>query len=137
MPPIRIPIERRFSDIDLLGHVNNVAYHDYLQEARVRLLTRLGRETVGIPAQVVARHEIDYLRPLPASTEPVIVETWIESVGRSSYVVAYRMLDTDGTVAARARTVMVFVDAASGASVPVPPQFRTWLESARGGPEEG
>ena len=38
-------LERRFSDLDLLGHVNNVMYHDYLQEARIRV-TRSGKKEV-------------------------------------------------------------------------------------------
>ena len=37
----RIEIYRRFSDLDPLGHVNNVAYHDYLQEARMGLIGEL------------------------------------------------------------------------------------------------
>ena len=38
----------RWADLDLLGHVNNVVYVDYLQEARVdfmRSLSRRGRPT--------------------------------------------------------------------------------------------
>ena len=32
----------RWADMDLLGHVNNVIYVDYLQEARVDLLRHHG-----------------------------------------------------------------------------------------------
>ena len=32
----------RWADIDLLGHVNNVVYVDYLQEARVDMLRTHG-----------------------------------------------------------------------------------------------
>ena len=34
----------RWADLDLLGHVNNVVYVDYLQEARVDMLRAHGRE---------------------------------------------------------------------------------------------
>ena len=33
----------RWADLDLLGHVNNVVYVDYLQEARVDMLRAHGR----------------------------------------------------------------------------------------------
>ena len=42
MPRLRTEVERRFSDLDLMGHVNNVAFLVYLEEARVRLFAELG-----------------------------------------------------------------------------------------------
>ena len=123
----RIPIERRFSDLDLLGHVNNVVYYDYLQESRLRLLRRLGRETVVSAPLVVAHQEIDYIAPLPGGVEPVIVETWIERIGTSSFTVAATVWDSDGTLAARASTVMVFFDPDSGRAQPMTDQARGWL----------
>lgn len=126
----RILLERRFSDLDLLGHVNNVVYHDYLQEARFRLLAGLGRETVEQLPQVVARQEIDYLKPIGISLDPVVVDTWIESIGRTSYVVGYAIHDGDGPVAARAKTVMVVFDPVTSSARTIPPEFRRWLESS-------
>ena len=54
----------RWADMDLLGHVNNVVYVDYLQEARVDMLrthgpaARTGELAEGV---VVVRHEVTYL----------------------------------------------------------------------------
>lgn len=130
MTELWITIERRFSDLDLLGHVNNVVYHEYLQEARFRLLATLGRETVEAAPMVVARQEIDHISPLHASTEPVIAQIWVESIGRSSYVVSCTLYDAPGVVAARARSVLVFIDVATGSSVPMGDAMRGWLASA-------
>ena len=33
----------RFSDVDVYGHVNNVKYFEYYQEARLAFLSSLGR----------------------------------------------------------------------------------------------
>ena len=123
----RVHVERRFSDLDVLGHVNNVVYAVYLEEARVRLLTELGRRGVTVPPMVVARQEIDYARPLTLKPEPVEVVTWVESVGGSSYVVSYEIRDDDGTVAARARTVVVCFDPATGRSAAIPDDLRSAL----------
>jgi acyl-CoA thioester hydrolase len=133
-----ITIERRFSDLDLLGHVNNVVYHEYLQEARFRLLATLGRETVEAAPMVVARQEIDHISPLHASIEPVLAQTWIESIGRSSFVVACTLYDAPGVVAAQARSVLVFIDAVTGKSVSMSESMRMWLTSAKAdGVQEG
>ena len=40
------PVHVRFSDVDVYGHVNNVKYFEYFQEARILLIARLWR---GVP----------------------------------------------------------------------------------------
>lgn len=135
MLQLQVAVERRFSDLDVLGHVNNVVYAVYLEEARVRLLERFGRDGVLAPAQVVARQEIDYLRPLALSSRPITVHVTVESVGRTSYVLAYEIRDDDGTVAARARSVLVCFDPVAQASTPIPEQMRTALLGAHAAAE--
>ena len=56
----------RWADLDLLGHVNNVVYVDYLQEARVDMMRTHGPTARGALAEgtVVVRHEVSYLAPL-------------------------------------------------------------------------
>ena len=41
----------RWADLDLLGHVNNVTYVDYLQEARVDMLRAHAPDTGGRPGR--------------------------------------------------------------------------------------
>ncbi len=63
----------RWADMDAQGHVNNVTYVDYLQEARVDVFrvhapVRGGEELAeGV---VVVRHEVDYLRPWSSAGSP-------------------------------------------------------------------
>jgi acyl-CoA thioester hydrolase len=131
MAIFRISVERRYSDLDTLNHVNNVVYAEYLQEARVRLLTEVGHVRGETFAQVLARQEIDFVKPLLLRREPISVEVWVESLGRSSYTTGYRVLDDDGSVAARARAVMVYFDAATGSSAPLPEDLRERLEQVK------
>ena len=123
----RIQIDRRFSDLDQLGHVNNVVYGDYIQVARIRVNRRVRAEGVEMPAQVVARQEIDYIRPLHLNPEPIVVEVWVASVGNSSYVQLQRIYDNDGLLAAKARTVVVAFDPVAEKSLPLPASFREYL----------
>jgi acyl-CoA thioester hydrolase len=84
----------RWADLDLLGHVNNVVYADYLQEARVDLLRAMmpGRDHLG-EAIVVVRHEVTYLAPLLLRPEPVAIECWVTHVRAASFTVAYEIYD--------------------------------------------
>ncbi len=130
----RVPIERRFSDLDFLQHINNVVYHDYLQEARIRLMGELLIDFAEqyIP-QVLVRQEINYRKTLVLRPEPLVVEVWITEVGRTSYSLGYRILDDDGSLAADATSVMVCFDPATQGSVPIPNDYRAVLVEAKEG----
>ena len=125
----RIALERRFSDLDFMRHVNNAVYGDYLQEARIRLNRMYRSAGVIVPSQVVARQEIDYLRPLHLKPEPIVVELWIEAVGRSSFTYQQRLLDDEGWVSAKARTIIVAFNKETERSAPLTTDFREFLLS--------
>ena len=129
-----MPIERRFSDLDFLQHINNVVYHDYLQEARIRLMGELLIDFAEqyIP-QVLVRQEINYRKTLVLRPEPLVVEIWVTEVGRTSYALGYRILDDDGSLAADATSVMVCFDPATQGSVPIPNDYRAVLVEAKEG----
>jgi acyl-CoA thioester hydrolase len=89
----------RWADLDLLGHVNNVTYVDYLQEARVHMMRELGQGRAthddledGV---VVVRHEVTYLSPLGLRFRPVSIECWITEVRAASFTVAYEVFHDD------------------------------------------
>ncbi|MEU6426657.1 thioesterase family protein [Microbispora sp. NPDC046973] len=103
----------RFADIDSFGHVNNVRFLDYLEDARVSMLWERPREVAGRRQDlVVARHEIDYRRPLTFRPDPVRVEVWVTEISRVRFTLAYEIRDDD-TLYVEARTVMVAYDAAA------------------------
>ncbi len=123
-----IPVHRRFSDLDPLGHVNNVVFHDYLQEARVGLLRNLDFVRGPGFAQVVVKQEITHRKPLLLAPEPVQIETWIEHLGNSSYSIRYRIIDEHGDCAAEASTLMAVVEPESGRPIRMSAELRALLE---------
>lgn len=126
----RIEIYRRFSDLDPLGHVNNVAYHDYLQEARMGLIGDLDAVVNDDFAQVVVAQEIRHRQPLGYARKPVIIETTVTDMQRTSYSIVYRILDDDGDVAAEATTKLAVIDPASGRPIRIPASLRELLLAA-------
>ena len=99
--------------MDSLGHVNNVVYVDYLQEARVDMLrvhapAKGGEELAeGV---VVVRHEVEFVSPLVFRPEPVRIEAWVTKIRAATFTMAYEVLDQlpDGgrQVYVRASTVL-------------------------------
>ena len=100
----------RFSDVDVYGHVNNVKYFEYYQEARLAFLMSLGRDAGerGF-SLVVARLDVDYKRPILFRPEPYLVESWVTRVGRSSFDIHSEIRDGE-TVLSRAQAAMVTFD---------------------------
>lgn len=121
----------RWSDMDAFGHVNNVVFMRYLEEARIDLMFRLAQEA-GADAfrggSVVARHEIDYLRPLVHRHSPITVETWVSKLGRASATVAYEIKDPE-VVYAKASTVVVPYDLAAARPRRLSDVERSFLEA--------
>jgi len=108
----------RWSDMDAFGHVNNVVFLTYLEEARVDMLfVNAGSEAATerlASGVVVARHEIDYKSPLVFRSEPVPIDLWVVDLGTSSFTLGYEVKDDGGPVYARAATVMVPYDVKAG-----------------------
>lgn len=102
----------RWADLDLLGHVNNVTYVDYLQEARIdMLLTHApdSRATDLAEGVVVVRSRVQYAHPLTFRSEPVRIDSWVSEIRASTFTMAYEVYDeTDAgrVVYARATTVL-------------------------------
>ncbi|MEO3796386.1 thioesterase family protein [Nonomuraea sp. B10E15] len=87
----------RFADVDSQGHVNNVRFLDYLEDARFGMF-HIDPHNAGdepFKGLVVTRHEIDYRRPLGFRAEPVSVETWVTEIRPVRFTLAYEIRDDD------------------------------------------
>jgi acyl-CoA thioester hydrolase len=103
----RYRLNVRWSDLDSYGHVNNVKYYDYVQEARINFMTStIGWEPGAV--WVVVRQDLEYAKPLDFRTDPYEVRTALAAIGKRSFTLAAEIRDpAEGTVYATARTVVV------------------------------
>ena len=80
-------IQLRFSDLDVLRHVNNAKYATFMENARVDYFNEIiapghNWEETGI---LIARLEFDFKIPV-LMTDTLYVETQISSIGTKSIV---------------------------------------------------
>ena len=123
------PVHVRFSDVDVYGHVNNVKYFEYFQEARILYTARLWRDAPRERvATVVAQTDVDYKVPILFRPEPYDVHCWVSAVGTSSFVVESEIRDGD-TLLSRARVVAVTFDATTQRAAPAPESYRQLLHA--------
>ncbi len=109
--------------IDGNGHVNNVAYVQWMQEAAIRHFEALGgtplMEAAGA-TWVVRSHKIEYLSPAFAGEE-IEVRTWIANARRVRSLRKYEFVrPSDGKALVRGETEWVFVDARDGRPMAIP-----------------
>lgn len=112
------------STIDEIGHVNNVAYVQWMQDIAVEHYSAIG----GVAAQgenvtwVVREHRIEYL--LPAfEKEEIEIRTWLENIRRVRSLRKYEFVrKADGKMLVRGETEWVFVDAKTGMPRVIPEQ---------------
>ena len=119
----------RWSDMDAYGHVNNVVYLTYLEEARVDMLFALGADH-GVKALsegvLVAHHEIDYKRPLVYHPRGVDIEMWVGAIKGASFEIRYEVRD-ESTVFATAASLLVPYDLTAERPRRVSPEERAFL----------
>jgi acyl-CoA thioester hydrolase len=121
--PFVTEIPMRFSDIDAMGHVNNAVYVTYFEMGRVAILDQvIGSRKLEEIKFVVARVEVDYIRPIFFS-DKVQIGLRVSSIGKSSFTIEY-LITANGKPAAKGLTVQVFYDYEKRAKMPVPADFR-------------
>ncbi len=124
-----VPI--RWSDMDAYGHVNNVQFLTYLEEARIDMFQAIAEEMRS--GVLVANSSIRYLRPLVHRHRPVPIDVWVTKVGGASFNLAYEVHDEGGSIIyARARSLMVPYDFARERPRRLSPSERVFLDAYLG-----
>jgi acyl-CoA thioester hydrolase len=124
-------IQVRFSDLDILGHVNNTIYLSYFEMARVHYF----RELVGDDWDwkrlgfVLAKNEIEYFKSVLLQHQPLI-HVYTEHIGTKSFTLAYE-LKVDGELFVKGKSVQVCLDALENKTINIPEKMRLALESIR------
>jgi len=126
-----LAITVKAADIDQLGHVNNVTYVRWVQDAAVAHWTAAASpEDRARLIWVVVRHEIDYKRPALLG-DSVIARTWVGTASRIRFERHTEILrDRDRCVLARALTVWCPVDPQTGKPVAVSAAVRARFSAA-------
>ena len=133
-----LPIRVEAADIDELGHVNNVTYLRWVQDAAV------AHWTAAAPAAeqarlfwIVLRHEIDYRQPAHLG-DAIVARTWVGTATRLRFERHTEILRaSDGCRLARALTLWCPIDAGTRKPTPVSAEVRARFSTPATSPEPG
>lgn len=121
-----IRIEVRPTEIDVMGHVNNAKYLEYMEWSRedwynrmqlpFDVFTEMGVGTVTVNININYRKEATLGQKLIISTEPL-------RKGRTSYVLKHEIYNEKGEFVADAEVTSVTIDLKKRKSVELPEQL--------------
>ena len=123
-------VAMRWSDMDAYGHVNNVQFLTYVEEARVEMfksvpLSGVDQVAAGI---LVASSDIRYRRPLLHRHAPVPIDVWVTKIGAAYFSLGYEVYDQGGVVYATAASTMVPYDFANERPRRLSAEEKSWLQ---------
>ena len=124
--PVHIELQTRFQDMDINGHLNNVAFAALFESGRV-LLNRQVRPLDERPSNertMVAAVEINYLAE-GNFPDPVEISTGIGRLGTSSWTIVQAMFQNGRCIATCDTVVVCRTD---GQAKPLRPEMVAELE---------
>jgi acyl-CoA thioester hydrolase len=120
-----------WGDMDAFRHVNNTVYLRWFESARIALFAEAGLadpDANGGVGPILARSEIDYRVPL-YFPDRVRATAHVVRVGTTSFVIAYRVTNEAGVVAAEGQTVIVMMNYRTHEKVAIDADLRRRIEA--------
>lgn len=125
---LKTTVRVRFCETDALGHVNNVSYFIYMEQARVDFLKGLGFDfTIQDRFVAIVSAKCDYISQAFFDQE-IEIETYVEKVGGKSFTLNQDLIDKKTkTLIAKGQAVCVFLAKDKSQALPIDPQWRSEL----------
>ncbi len=103
--------------IDFVGHVNNIIYVQWLENARVKLIQAMGLSISEVAASddilpIITETNIQYKKPFFLSNE-VHVEVWVSEIFNVSANFKFRFRNEKGEICSTAQQKVLFIDRAT------------------------
>lgn len=125
-----------FSDVDMMQHVNNVAYIRWCEMIRAEYFAQVMNEPInGDRGMIQATIDFTYERELQYR-ERIGIGVKISRVGTKSWDFYYEIWsETHQRRAAFGKTTVVAYDFVHGTSIAIPSEWRTAIDRYENGPQ--
>lgn len=121
-------IQVRFSDLDVLGHVNNTIHLSYFEMARIHYFKELLGQNWDWHSfgMVLVKNEVEYLKSILLFDEPEVI-IFTEHIGTKSFTIGYEIF-VRNEIYIKGRSVQVSYDAKTQKTIEIPRTMRSALE---------
>lgn len=128
------PVQIRFNDIDILGHLNNIVYLALYDLAKARYLESVNKGMVNWKKveSVIANINCSYIKQVVFGEEVEVMTRCIH-LGERSFTLRQCLVETSTReIRSICDTVMVCFDPSTATSAPMRPEFRKAIEEFEG-----
>jgi len=131
MNKVEFDLEVYTFQIDIVGHLSNIIYIEWMEIGRLKLL-----EAVGLPAieltkrdvfPVLVSTNITYKKPIFYG-DKIRVEIWISKLNAASAIMEFRFIKNDGVLAATGYQKGLFIKGSTGKPYRIPKDERMLYE---------
>ena len=125
---INCPVEIRFADIDMAGHVHNAAYLHYFEAARIQFfLSTLSQDWDWKKnGFILKKNTIEYVQPVYL-TDKISIDVNAIHIGTKSFTLSYRVLNSKKIIKTYGESVIVCFDFTSNQTVDIPSAIKELL----------
>ena len=127
---IKLELRIDWSEIDLFGHVNNLAILKYVQAARVHYLEVIGLMQLQAEAKIgpiLASTTCQFRKPLFYPGQ-VTVYSNVDSIKSTSFRIQHGIYNDQNEISAEAQDIIVFFDFVKNAKKVIPDEIRKKIE---------
>ena len=120
------PVQIRFNDIDILGHVNNAVYQHYYDYARVQYFKKILGDVIDWKnySLILASIKLDYFCQTNLFDE-VEVETRVEMLGNKSISMKQKLINTKTReIISSNRAVLVAYNSELSHTIEIPAEWK-------------
>lgn len=125
----RLPIQLRFSDVDVVGHVNNIVYLQYYDTGKAAFMTELLGRSISWQEvdTVVANVDCAFIAPILWGENIEVLTTCVGIHDKSFRLLQMLRNSDSGEVKSLCETVMVSFDPHTQKSAPLRDEWREKL----------
>ena len=122
-------VKVRFCETDALGHISNISYFIYLEEARTDFFIELGfGADLDDWKLIMASAKCDFVRQGYYNQKLKVISE-VQKIGRSSFTIVHQIQDAEsGELIAKGEASAVYFDFKEQKSEKIPDDLRSELE---------
>ena len=129
--PVSVKISVDWGEMDAFAHINNIHYFKYFEISRIKYfeltgIMQLKKETNIGP--ILAATSCSFKQPL-SYPEEILVFAGVSSIGKTSFVLNYKIEKENKTLVAEGDSTIVIYDYNSQVNVTVPPDIINNIET--------
>lgn len=115
-----------WGEMDHFGHLNNVHYFRYMEDARIAFMHRIDFFSLNMQC-IVVKNTCDYFSPV-TYPDDLTTQTFVKHIGNTSFIMVYEIFsENQKKLVAQGESVIVCVESEKFIKIDIPKDIRSKL----------